>query len=530
MPASTSTTTTMATSHASSTSPTATLTIIRALYQRAVRAFLKRDTTETQSHIDAAFQLLTPPSFAYPDSLSSQRKKWDILRITLETTLYVSSASASHDADLDDVSRTSFSPSASPSSSLYNRAANLLLSPPSLLATLHTRSLCLFTPMNQAKQPSPAFLPPQILVSLVLASLKLNCPQVGRGMVEEWLARRPLPPPAFMSSGNVPNGKRTGEDGEDDGYAKVVDVYCLHVLPRLAEWEYAMEFLKHEVELPTDRRARIIESLKAQHLLGQQQESQTSRRSPSPERSSRSSSTLVSNVSEECKLSRSSSTSSFTAVPGTPKPHGKISSQYMTSMANGRTTPGDKSEGEGSRPSSRASTIKPSTANGTPPAIAAVNGKGKERLMKSQPTTNLYHVVNASSSSSSSATNPVANGTASTSPRPGSPSSSVRPMAPLHASEAFTRYLTVLQYQLSPFLQKFKTRLPFLVCVVLPLMAFLTRWRLRARRVGGGTGKGTVQDVKRRLGLPSGNNDIGILRRVYKMLEDTVVMAGRGLV
>lgn len=74
-------------------------------------------------------------------------------------------------------------------------------------------------------------------------------------MIEEWLARRPLPrtsSPNLLGDGTLSkNGKRMAED---DGYAKVVDVYCLHVLPRLEDWEYAMEFMKYEVELSEERR------------------------------------------------------------------------------------------------------------------------------------------------------------------------------------------------------------------------------------------------------------------------------------
>lgn len=77
--------------------------------------------------------------------------------------------------------------------------------------------------------------------------------------MEEWLARRPLPLPVSNGTGHLLNGKGIGEDTDDDGYAKVVDVYCLHVLPRLAEWEYAMEFLKYEVDLLPDMRSvRLI--------------------------------------------------------------------------------------------------------------------------------------------------------------------------------------------------------------------------------------------------------------------------------
>lgn len=75
-------------------------------------------------------------------------------------------------------------------------------------------------------------------------------------MIEEWLARRPIQraaSPNFPATGNaLRNGKRIAGD---DGYAKVVDVYCLHVLPRLGDWEYALEFLKYETELPEEKRS-----------------------------------------------------------------------------------------------------------------------------------------------------------------------------------------------------------------------------------------------------------------------------------
>lgn len=218
------------------------LPTLRAMYQRAARAFLQRNTTETQYLIDAAFQIITPPQTAAADHLSSQRKKWDILRITLETTLYTSPPAATPQPPTKGVPGLSQDLVRSASPSLNNNLrSNLLLSPPSLLATLHTRSLQLFTPLSE--KPSSAFLPAQILVSLVLASLKLDCAHVGRGMVEDWLARRP--PPETEAPG----------PGVDEGYAKVVDVYCLHVLPRLGEWEYAKEFLSYEIELPVERRS-----------------------------------------------------------------------------------------------------------------------------------------------------------------------------------------------------------------------------------------------------------------------------------
>ena len=113
-----------------------------------------------------------------------------------------------------------------------------MLSPDPLIATLHNRSLALFTPNPAIHKPTSAFLPAQILVTLALASLKLGCAEVGRGMIEDWLARH----------GQEDNGDAP------DGYAKVLELYCLHVLPRLEEWDYAEDFLQYERELKPDMR------------------------------------------------------------------------------------------------------------------------------------------------------------------------------------------------------------------------------------------------------------------------------------
>ena len=58
-------------------------------------------------------------------------------------------------------------------------------------------------------------------------------------MIEDWLARR----------GQFDDSL---EDGE--GYEKVLDIYSLHVLPRLEQWDYAREFLQYENQLPLERR------------------------------------------------------------------------------------------------------------------------------------------------------------------------------------------------------------------------------------------------------------------------------------
>lgn len=211
--------------------PPSTLNTLRSIYSRAARAFLHRDISLTYSLIADAFTLLPAPPSPHIQSFgqggtqelfADQRRKWDILRITLEVTVYNSPP---------DDSATIPAPLRS----------NAMLSSSSLITALHTRSLQLFTP-DGAGRPETAWLPSPVLVTLVLASLKTDCAVVGRWMVEEWLARR-------GSVHLVPTGP-----AEKDGYEKVLEVYCLNVLPVLEEWDYAVEFLEYEGELAPERK------------------------------------------------------------------------------------------------------------------------------------------------------------------------------------------------------------------------------------------------------------------------------------
>jgi hypothetical protein len=186
------------------------------LYTRAVRAFLHRDIVLTHSLLASAFALLTPPLTCAPDSLTEHRRKWDVLRITLDVTVYTAPP-----AD------TACIPAA--------LRSNALLSAAALLAALHTRSVRLFAPADRPA-PNPAFLPTQVLVTLALSSAKIGCPAAGRAIIEEWLASRP--PTASA----------------EDGYDKVLEVYLLNILPALGEWAYAKQFLGFETELPVQSR------------------------------------------------------------------------------------------------------------------------------------------------------------------------------------------------------------------------------------------------------------------------------------
>ena len=58
-------------------------------------------------------------------------------------------------------------------------------------------------------------------------------------MIENWLARR---------------GQREESPEDEESYEKVLETYCLHVLPRLGQWDFAKEYLRCETELAPDCR------------------------------------------------------------------------------------------------------------------------------------------------------------------------------------------------------------------------------------------------------------------------------------
>ena len=192
---------------------------LQSLYNRAAKAFLHHDVVLTETLIASAFAVLRPPVLPAPDPLDSHRRKWDILRITHETTVYTCP------------SERGTLPSA--------LRETLMLSPQSFVVTAYTRSLSFFTPSSLPRKPTSAFLPHQVLITLMASSLKVNCPALGREMAEDWLANR----------GQYDHVISTGE-----AYEKVLELYYLHILPKLEEWDYAREFLQCEIELPQQKR------------------------------------------------------------------------------------------------------------------------------------------------------------------------------------------------------------------------------------------------------------------------------------
>ncbi|KDQ57137.1 hypothetical protein JAAARDRAFT_157256 [Jaapia argillacea MUCL 33604] len=457
-----------------SPSPSTTAATLRSLYPRAAKAFLQRDISLTYSLLTSAFSIILPPEIPTQDSLHIHRRKWDILRITLETTVYASPPPPPTPSDPTDTLPPAL-------------RSNLLLSPQSLLTALHTRSLRLFTPSSPPQKPNPAFLPPQVLVTLVLGCLKLECEEVGRGMIDDWLARR-------------------GEGLKDeDGYEKVLEVYCLHVLPRLGEWEYAKDFLQFENELPIEKRERMIQSLQYDHAQTKASRSTPKThppRTPSPTPSTSSS---------------ISTSSTHTAVPLTPRARATISS-FTPSIS---TT---------SLASSSSSTITPQRQ--ASPHLPFLNGNANASVYTNGSATN--HPTTKSRQSLSSVSSPL--------PHPPT-------LPPIQRSSSPTtpNILSLIKASIRPHLTTSKILSFVLLFVIFPLVSLLVRVRRRklsgsgsGAGVGSGMGSGsgvgaraTAEEVRKSL-MVRRFGEVGVVGRLWKevvrAVGDGVRMGGRGLV
>lgn len=478
----------------STATPSTVAPTLRSLYPRAARALLQRDVALAHSLISSAFSLLNPPQYLALDSLDTYRRKWDILRVTLETTVYVSPPKSSD-------------PDALPAP----LRSNIMMSGPSLIATLHTRSVRLFTPTLSGHKPKSAYLPAQILITLVLSSLKLECPDVGRNMIEDWLAQREV-------VDHIRN--------DLEGYEKVLDLFCLHVLPRLHDWEYASDFLEYESVLASTTRTvrslstfRLISNTLLQRMRTtlddlRREEIEAARHIPTPPpepSSSASSSTLPSPARTPSPAPSSSSVSSMdsmdttstrTVVPRnrTPRPR-----QGLNGISSLTPPPASVSNGNASYASSY-----------TEKGKAAENG----------------HASHSSTTDASAVRSQRADASA----------------IPTHIVASHPPNLLMLvRDTLRPHLTA--SKLVFaLLFVVVPLLSFVVRLRRKRARVRGlggvGTGAasplsavrpgaaGSVVDVRRRLGMGEGQQSMlgSVWREVTRAVSDTVRMAGGGLV
>jgi len=458
----------------------ASLATLRSLYPRAAKAFLQRDVSLAHSLISSAFSILPPPPSITDDGLSDQRRKWDILRVTFETTVF-SSPPQTED------------PEAFPAA----LRANQMLSPQQLLSTLHSRSLQLFTPTLVTQKATPIFLPAQILITLVSASLKLDCVSVGRSMTEDWLARRISSPDSAVS----------------DGYSKVLELYCLQVLPRLEEWDYAADFLQYERELAQSTRDQMLSSLRAsraQTIATRAKLSSASSPAPLSAEPSRTVSPAPS-----ASTSSESSNSTHTATPHSPRLVPSI--LKGKGKANGHVNVVSHLTPSTSASSSSQSVSSVATSKTVTQATA---GRGSRREHQTNGRLVPRH---ASRNPSESRSSPRSSREQSLQPPK---AISVRPPT---ISALVRVYLDAMLTRLA----KSKVITFMLVLIIFPLISVMFRLR---RQKSIGANHGAVGDVRRRLrAVPNravdGKNAIAVIwDEVIRVLSDTVKMGGRGLV
>lgn len=261
----------MSTKKATASSPVSQL---GSLLDGAGRAFVNHDYRLTQSLVDSAFDILHPPT-SIPDTLDELRCRWEVFRITLETHVYTTSSVT------DDL----------PS---YLKEI-LVQSSQTLITAMYQRSLLLFSPANtSSKAINVVHVPPSVVSTLVFATLKVNCPDVGRMIIEEWLARR--------DAYTFP--------GRNEAYRKLLAIYCLQILPALDLWEYAQEFLDYESEMSHKSREHLRKALNDAYNKAKATEAAPTP-TPSAPGSPRSQSPALSSSSS----SSLSTTSTHTAVP-----------------------------------------------------------------------------------------------------------------------------------------------------------------------------------------------------------------------
>ncbi|KAG9055683.1 hypothetical protein FS842_001490 [Serendipita sp. 407] len=230
MSSTTTTTTTMSRRHYSPSSKKvgSTKSTLRTLYEQAKLAFLQRNLALADKLVTQAFTLLAAPlshggvqseegeiGQKTADPLDSQRRKWDILRITLQTTVYTSQPSEA------------------------------TLSPLKFLHRLRSQSLKLFTPVGAVA--SISNVPDTVVLLLIVSALKLEEVNTAKDWVEEWLMSRN--PQREDTIDPQINASDATNSPPMTSYERIIDIYVLHVLPRLDLWDDAVEFLRYESEM-----------------------------------------------------------------------------------------------------------------------------------------------------------------------------------------------------------------------------------------------------------------------------------------
>ncbi|OCF39353.1 hypothetical protein I317_06838 [Kwoniella heveanensis CBS 569] len=282
--------------------------------------------------------------------------------------------------------------------------------------------------------PSALLLPPQILSTLILASLKLrpSSPALDytHRVCEEWFANLPDSFILSISPQNQLNGHQTRKRGGDksrheaiqrrkvesarEGYIKVVELFVGEMLSREGEWEMARGFLDGEVVMSSKRKEALYRHLRSLQTNAAQRQSLADT-APSPSASlvlpvpstdnvpsENSSDTTRPNHSARSRTNRrtestsspSSSSSERTARPGTG--HIGLSASRPADLGeNGGGKMGWDTKGKG-----KATSDGPAVREGDAPSIDSSRGYGRPQPIASR-RTHLQSIMNLLPSSMS---------------------------------------------------------------------------------------------------------------------------------
>ena len=230
------------------------------LYNTAIQSFVRRDHSTTQITLQSLLKLIQS------QPLSSRRNPWYDLAgkhytdegmegWMIKTLKLVISSHVSLYSD----------PPANNTTVPSDLRPLLPPTPPDKLLT-HIQDICTETYLNSpsSRHDPSSLLPPTLLSTLLLASLKLSLPFAHR-LAEDWLS---LIPDSFILAISQSQAQSQAQNGKNpldpeikkriesarEGYLKVVDLFVGEILARQGEFEMARGFLEGEVSMGSKRK------------------------------------------------------------------------------------------------------------------------------------------------------------------------------------------------------------------------------------------------------------------------------------
>ncbi|WVF71759.1 hypothetical protein IAT40_006567 [Kwoniella sp. CBS 6097] len=539
----------------SKTSPAAE-TQLEVLYNTAVQSFVRRDHLKTQATLSRLLNTLgrnqggpsNQRSYWYEleegeaggiigeddnghGRVRESREEWLIksLKLLISSTISLYTDPPSNPAVVKSQLPDGLS-EVIPHSSFTSEST----SPEKLLAFLHHRCRDYLYYWSRASDTSPQngdhegfneakarLLPPQILSTLILASLKLRpaSPALDctHRVCEEWFAN--LPDSFILSISPLQQKKqlnghaRSGEKSKDhvlyqrkvesarEGYLKVVELFVGEVLSREGEWEMARGFLDGEVVMPSKRKEALYRHLRSLQTSAAQRQSLASS-APSP------SSSLVLPVPSTDNVSSENSSD-------TTRPHQRT--RHMTRQRTGSTSSTSSSSSERTaRPGTGQMGLSAPMTEDLKRAAqdnTGVTAKGKGKAKEARHGLSNEILPNTASPSSSSDRAKLDRYHTLSLP-PSSPFHDSRPQSLINDRSHLSSALALLPDNISGLLKPYlnQSRLSYAFALPLPIILLITLIVRRRRRslrltltpgsangIAGGSSVSGVDDVKSKL-------------------------------